>query len=91
MASIVSVVTCAVGARQQAALLPKHSHERLLTVVSFFISMFSTVNRAYKPFRDLYGATYELIDPDKGFRLLVEKVLPMVEDVFAKFDGIRHA
>lgn len=43
-------------------------------VTAFAISIYSNVARATKPFKDLLHSTYELVYPEKGYRLIGEKV-----------------
>uniref|UniRef100_A0A1D1ZMT1 PH domain-containing protein n=1 Tax=Auxenochlorella protothecoides TaxID=3075 RepID=A0A1D1ZMT1_AUXPR len=59
-----------------AAGLPRASADRLLYVAAFAVSGYSgTVGRAAKPFNPLLGETYELVLPEKGLRLVAEKVV----------------
>ena len=58
----------------QAASLPKHSLERLLKMAAFAISIYSTIQRTQKPFKNLQNSTYELVYPEKGLRAIGEKV-----------------
>lgn len=59
-----------------AARLPKGSPDRLLYVGAFAVSGYSaTGERTSKPFNPLLGETYELVAPEKGLRLLAEKVV----------------
>lgn len=58
-----------------AASHPAGSMERIVNVMAFAISPYSsTEGRTSKPFNPLLGETYELIDNDKGFRFIAEKV-----------------
>jgi oxysterol-binding protein 1 len=58
-----------------AARYPPRSVERMLRVVAFAISAYSsTVGRTAKPFNPLLGETYELVHVEKGFRFIAEKV-----------------
>ena len=58
-----------------AAAYPPRSVDRLLRVVAFAISAYSsTVGRTAKPFNPLLGETYELVHVEKGFRFIAEKV-----------------
>lgn len=58
-----------------AAALPPHSIDRILRVVAFAVSAYSsTVDRTAKPFNPLLGETYELVHVEKGFRFIAEKV-----------------
>jgi hypothetical protein len=59
---------------KQAAEFPSQSNERIMKVLAFFVSVYSTINRADKPFKDLFGSTFEFVDPRKGLRVLTEKV-----------------
>ena len=58
----------------QAAEKPKHSRERLLLVTAYAVSIYSNLVRTTKPFKDLQNSTYELMYPERGYRLLGEKV-----------------
>ena len=58
----------------QAALAPKESLERLFQVTAFAISMYNTIKRVQKPFKNLEQSTYELVHPEKGIRCVGEKV-----------------
>lgn len=58
----------------QAAEKPKHSRERLLLVSAYAVSIYSNLVRTTKPFKDLQNSTYELVYPERGYRLLGEKV-----------------
>lgn len=62
------------GLTWQAAELPRHSRERLLLVTAYAISIYSNLTRTAKPFKDLQNSTYELIYPERGYRLIGEKV-----------------
>lgn len=58
-----------------AATYPPRSLDRMLRVVAFAISAYSsTVGRTAKPFNPLLGETYELVHVEKGFRFIAEKV-----------------
>ena len=58
-----------------AAALPANSVDRLLKVVAFAVSSYSsTEGRTAKPFNPLLGETYELVHVEKGFRFIAEKV-----------------
>ena len=48
--------------------------QRLLLVTSYAISSYSCVDRTWAPFRSPTGETYEMVDEEKGIRLLAEKV-----------------
>ncbi|CAL5227045.1 g9943 [Coccomyxa viridis] len=63
-----------------AALAPAQSLERLLHVTAFAISMYNTIKRVQKPFKNLEQSTYELIHLEKGLRCVGEKLrhIPMV-------------
>ena len=58
----------------QAALAPFESGERLTLVAAFAISMYNTIKRVQKPFKNLQQSTYELVYPEKGIRAIGEKV-----------------
>ena len=58
----------------QAAEKPKNSQERLLLVTAYAVSIYSNLVRTTKPFKDLQNSTYELVYPERGYRLLGEKV-----------------
>jgi hypothetical protein len=58
----------------QAALMPARSLERLLQIVGFATSMYNTVKRTEKPFKNLQSSTYELVYPEKKLRAVGEKV-----------------
>ena len=58
----------------QAARLPPRSVERLLHVSAFVASTYNTMKRTDKPFKNLQNATYELVYPEKGLRMIMEKV-----------------
>ena len=58
----------------QAALAAKGSLERLFQVTAFAISMYNTIKRVQKPFKNLEQSTYELIHLEKGIRCVGEKV-----------------
>ena len=58
----------------QAALAPFQSLDRLLQVTAFAISMYNTIKRTQKPFKNLQQSTYELVYPEKGLRCIGEKV-----------------
>ena len=60
----------------QAALAPFESVERLTLVAAFAISMYNTIKRVQKPFKNLQQSTYELVYPEKGIRAIGEKVGP---------------
>lgn len=60
----------------QAALLPFQSEERLCYVAAFCVGIYNKIQRTNKPFKDLFGATFDHIDVDNGIRFVVEKVLP---------------
>ena len=48
--------------------------ERLLHVAAFVFSTYNNIKRTDKPFKNLQNATYELVYPEKGLRMLMEKV-----------------
>ena len=58
----------------QAALLPPQSVERLLHVSAFVVSIYNTLQRTDAPFESLGNATYELVYPEKGLRMIMERV-----------------
>ena len=58
----------------QAALAPARSLDRLFYVTAFAISMYNTIKRVQKPFKNLEQSTYELIHLEKGIRCVGEKV-----------------
>lgn len=59
----------------EAATYPPRSVDRMLRVVAFAVSAYSsTVGRTAKPFNPLLGETYELVHVEKGFRFIAEKV-----------------
>lgn len=58
----------------QAARMPAQSLDRLLQVTTFAISMYNTIKRTQKPFKNLQNSTYELVYPEKGIRCIGEKV-----------------
>ncbi|CAL8466530.1 g6066 [Coccomyxa elongata] len=64
----------------EAARMPAQSLDRLLQVTTFAISMYNTIKRTQKPFKNLQNSTYELVYPEKGIRCIGEKVrhVPMV-------------
>ena len=62
------------AALDQAALLPPQSVERLLHVAGFVFSTYNNMKRTDKPFKNLQNATYELVYPEKGLRMITEKV-----------------
>ena len=58
-----------------AASHPAGSMERIVNIMAFAISPYSSTDgRTSKPFNPLLGETYELLDDDKGFRFVAEKV-----------------
>ncbi|KAK9916982.1 hypothetical protein WJX75_009487 [Coccomyxa subellipsoidea] len=63
-----------------AAGMPAQSLDRLLQVTAFAISMYNTIKRTQKPFKNLQNSTYELVYPEKGLRAIGEKIrhVPMV-------------
>ena len=70
-----AVPDCAVGLLPfQAAKKPKHSLERLICVAAFASSVYSTIQRTQKPFKNMQNSTYELVYPEKGLRCIGEKV-----------------
>ncbi|CAG8706985.1 15842_t:CDS:2 [Dentiscutata erythropus] len=54
----------------------KNSMERLIYVAAFAVSGYASTyfRTGRKPFNPLHGETYECVRPDKGFRLISEKV-----------------
>ena len=54
--------------------MPAQSLDRLLQVTAFAISMYNTIKRTQKPFKNLQNSTYELVYPEKGLRAIGEKV-----------------
>ena len=58
----------------KAALSPPQSVERRLLMTAFVVSRYNTIKRQEKPFKNLEGATYELVYPEKGIRAIGEKV-----------------
>lgn len=68
----------------QAALKPAQSLERHILVTAFAISMYNTIKRVQKPFKNLEQATYELIHREKGLRCIGEKVCAAPCDDFQK-------
>jgi hypothetical protein len=71
---MVQRLMAAVACHAQAARMPKHSLERLLKMAAFAISIYSTIQRTQKPFKNLQNSTYELVYPEKGIRAVSEKV-----------------
>ena len=65
----------------QAALAPKESLERLFQVTAFAVSMYNTIKRVQKPFKNLEQSTYELIHLEKGIRCIGEKVSSLRESL----------
>lgn len=65
----------------QAAQSGKHSRERLLLVAAYAVSIYSNLVRATKPFKDLQNSTFELVYPERGYRMIGEKVRPSSEHV----------
>lgn len=66
------------GNAVQAAEAGPGSRDRLLAVTGYAVSLYATIMRTDKPFKDLFGATYEYIDPVKGLRGFAEKVRTQV-------------
>lgn len=61
--------------------MPAQSLDRLLQVTTFAISMYNTIKRTQKPFKNLQNSTYELVYPEKGIRCIGEKVkLPLYHE-----------
>ena len=58
----------------QAAEMPAQSQDRLLAIAAYAVSICCTIRRTTKPFKDLQNATYELVYPERGYRLVGEKV-----------------
>ncbi len=58
----------------QAALCPKGSIERMMEVVAFSVSPYASCKRPKRSLDPLLGETYELVHPDKGFRMVSEHV-----------------
>lgn len=54
--------------------MPAKSLDRLVHIAAFATSMYNTVKRVQKPFKDLQNGTYELVYPEKRLRLIGEKV-----------------
>lgn len=54
--------------------MPAQSLDRLLQVTAFAVSMYNTIKRVQKPFKNLQNSTYELVYPEKGIRAIGEKV-----------------
>ena len=79
--------------RVQAALAPFESVERLTLVAAFAISMYNTIKRVQKPFKNLQQSTYELVYPEKGIRAIGEKVgcSPLSQAVCTMGDRFRDA
>ncbi|KAK9839445.1 hypothetical protein WJX81_002493 [Elliptochloris bilobata] len=75
----------------QAAEQPKGSIERLLLVAAFSVSPYATCLRTQRSFNPVLGETFELIYPEKGFRLLSEHVtrVPPVCAIHAEGRGWR--
>ena len=77
----------------QAALAPFESVERLTLVAAFAISMYNTIKRVQKPFKNLQQSTYELVYPEKGIRAIGEKVShsPLSQVICTMCDRFRDA
>ena len=60
--------------RLQAAQQPARSRERLLLVAAYSVSIYSNLVRTTKPFKELQNSTYELLYPERGYRMIGEKV-----------------
>ena len=58
----------------QAAEMPAGSVERLLKVTAYAVGIYSNLRRTTKPFKDLLNSTFELVYPERGYRILGEKV-----------------
>lgn len=58
----------------QGALAAFQSLDRMFHVTAFAISMYNTIKRVQKPFKNLQQSTYELVVPEKGIRAIGEKV-----------------
>ena len=58
----------------QAAQQPARSRERLLLVAAYSVSIYSNLVRTTKPFKELQNSTYELVYPERGYRMIGEKV-----------------
>jgi hypothetical protein len=69
----------------QAAEAAPGSRDRLLAVTGYAVSLYATIIRTDKPFKDLFGATYEYVDPVKGLRGFAEKVRPSLWQ-----DAVQH-
>ena len=54
--------------------MPAQSLERLVQVAAFAISMYNTIKRVQKPFKNLQNSTFEVVYPEKGLRAIGEKV-----------------
>lgn len=59
---------------RQAAAEELGSVQRLLLMTCYAISSYSCVDRTWAPFRSPTGETYEMVDEEKGIRLVAEKV-----------------
>ncbi|CAL8463373.1 g2907 [Coccomyxa elongata] len=58
----------------KAALCPKGSIERMMEVVAFSVSPYASCKRPKRSLDPLLGETYELVHPEKGFRMVSEHV-----------------
>ena len=58
----------------QAAQQPARSRQRLLLVAAYSVSIYSNLVRTTKPFKELQNSTYELVYPERGYRMIGEKV-----------------
>ena len=45
-----------------------------MLVTAYAISIYSNLVRTTKPFKDLQNSTFELIYPERGYRMIGEKV-----------------
>jgi hypothetical protein len=59
----------------QAWTSPAGSVERLAHVAAFSMTAYSGLYRDNKPFFSLMGETYEFVCPEKGIRVISEKVM----------------
>ena len=63
--------------------MPYQSVDRLLYVTAMAFSMYNTIKRVEKPFKNLLGSSYELTYPEKGIRAIGEKVRVTCAFVFS--------
>ena len=69
----------------KAAEAPRGSRDRLLAVTGYAVSLYATIVRTDKPFKDLFGATYEYVDIQRGLRGFAEKVRLLISPACFRF------